>query len=99
MCLPQQSHLPSLTYLEIIQTKLDHILSSFAHNFSALYYDLTPSQIEIANLIKLGKTNKQIASIVGPSIKTIEFHRTNIRKKLGLKSRRDNLRTHLLAHD
>ena len=87
------------TYLEIIQTNLDHILSSFAHNFSSLYYNLTPQQIEIANLIKIGKTNKQIASIIGISIKTVEFHRTNIRKKLGLTSRRDNLRTHLLAHD
>ena len=87
------------TNLEIIQTNLDHILSSFAHNFSSLYYNLTPQQIEIANLIKLGKTNKQIASIIGLSIKTVEFHRTNIRKKLGLISRRDNLRTHLLAHD
>lgn len=86
-------------YLEIIQTNLDHILSSFAHNFSSLYYNLTPQQIEIANLIKLGKTNKQIASIIGLSIKTVEFHKTNIRKKLGLISRRDNLRTHLLAHD
>lgn len=87
------------TYLEIIQTNLDHILSSFAHNFSSLYYNLTPQQIEIANLIKLGKTNKEIGSIIGLSIKTVEFHRTNIRKKLGLISRRDNLRTHLLAHE
>ena len=86
-------------YLEIIQTNLDHILSSFAHKFSSLYYNLTPQQIEIANLIKLGKTNKEIALIIGLSIKTVEFHRTNIRKKLGLLSRRDNLRTHLLTHD
>jgi len=86
-------------YLEIIQTNLDHILSSFTHNFSSIYYNLTPQQIEIANLIKLGKTNKEIALIIGLSIKTVEFHRTNIRKKLGLLSRRDNLRTHLLTHD
>ena len=85
--------------LEIIRTNLNQITSPFARNFSSIYYNLTPQQIEIANLIKLGKTNKEIAAIIGLSIKTIESHRTNIRKKLGLKSRKDNLRTHLLSHD
>lgn len=87
------------TYLEIIQTNLDHILSPFARDFSSLYYNLTPQEIQVANLIKQGKTTKDIAEIMALSLKTIEFHRTNIRKKMGLKNRKVNLRTHLLCHE
>jgi DNA-binding CsgD family transcriptional regulator len=87
------------TYLEIIQTNLDHILSPFARDFSSIYYNLTPQEIQISNLIKQGKTIKEVATIMSLSTKTIEFHRTNIRKKLGLKSRKDNLRTHLLSFE
>ena len=95
---PQKSRLNERqkAYLEMIQTNLNDIISPFARNFSSIYYRLTPQEIQIADLIKQGKTNKEIAAIMSLSLKTIEFHRTNIRKKLGLKNRKDNLRTHLM---
>ena len=86
-------------YLEIIQTNLNDIISPFTRNFSSIYYRLTPQEIQIADLVKQGKTNKEIASLMSLSLKTIEFHRTNIRKKLGLKTRKANLRTHQMSHD
>ena len=86
------------TYIEIIQANLNDIISPFARNVSSAYYRLTPQEIQIADQIKQGKTNKEIAAIMTLSLKTIEFHRTNIRKKLGLKNRKANLRTHLMLH-
>ena len=95
----QQSKLNEIqkAYLEIIQTNLNDIISPFARNFSSIFYRLTPQENQIVNHIKQGKTNKEIAAIMNLSLKTIEFHRTNIRKKLGLKTRKDNLKTHLLS--
>ena len=86
------------TYLKIIQTNLNDIISPFVRNFSSIYYNLTPQEIQIADLVKQGKTNKEIANVMSLSLKTIEFHRTNIRKKLGLKTRKANLRAYLMSH-
>ena len=85
------------THLEILRHNLNKIISPFARDFTSIYYRLTPQEIQIANLIKHGKTTKEIAVILGLSTKTIEFHRTNIRKNLGLNTRKDNLRTYLLS--
>jgi PAS domain S-box-containing protein len=83
--------------LGIIETNLAEIISPFARDFTALKYKLTPKEIQIANLVKQSKTNKDIAKIMGLSVRTIEFHRTKIRKKFGLKTGKDNLQAHLIA--
>jgi len=87
------------TYLEIIEANLDAIISPFARNLSSKYIKLTPAEIQVANLIKLGKTSKEIGALNNLSFKTIEFHRDNIRTKLGIKNKKVNLRTHLLSLD
>ena len=83
--------------IEIIKTNLDEIISPFARNYSSTYFKFTPKEIQIANLVKKGKTTKDIAETMSLSIKTVEFHRNNIRNKLGLKNQKANLRSHLLS--
>jgi DNA-binding CsgD family transcriptional regulator len=73
------------------------IISPFARNFSLIKYRLTPQEITIANLIRQGKKTKEIAKIMGLSHRTIEFHRTRIREKIGLQSKKDSLQSHLLS--
>jgi len=47
---------------------------------------LTPREREIVQLVAEGKSSKEAASMLGLSVKTIEAHRTNIMKKLRVRS-------------
>lgn len=47
-------------------------------------YHLTRKEKEILRLVVDGKQNKQIADALGKSVRTIETHRFNIMKKLGV---------------
>ncbi|MBW1776991.1 MAG: response regulator [Deltaproteobacteria bacterium] len=85
------------TYVDIIDMSLKEIISPFAHTLSTKYVNLTPKEVQIANLIKQGKSTKEIAEIFELSKRTIDAHRNHIRRKLGLKKRGGNLRTHLLT--
>jgi PAS domain S-box-containing protein len=84
-------------YLDILESNINNLISPFARTLSHAYLNFTPLEIQIADHIKQGKSTKEIAEIFNLSIRTIEFHRQNIRKKLGLKQKKSNLRTHLLS--
>jgi DNA-binding CsgD family transcriptional regulator len=56
-------------------------------------------EIQVANMVKAGKTTKDIALILGLSARTIEAVRYAIRRKLGIKKKRSNLRSYLLSID
>jgi PAS domain S-box-containing protein len=83
------------TFVNIIKSNINDLISPFATTLSSKYFSLTPSEIQIADLIKHGKTSKEIASILNVSPKAISFHRGNLRKKLGLLNKKINLRTYL----
>lgn len=48
---------------------------------------LSPREIEVAMLVDSGKRNKEIASLLFVTEKTVKFHLTNIYNKVRLKSR------------
>ena len=50
---------------------------------------LTPREIDVLRLLAKGNTNRQIAELLGLSIRTAESHRANLMGKLGLTSRVD----------
>jgi len=85
------------TFAEIVEMSLEEIISPFGHTLSTKYVNLTPKEVQIANLIKQGRSTKEIAEIFELSKRTIDAHRNHIRRKLGLKKRGGNLRTHLLT--
>ena len=85
----------SQTYLDIIKSNLKDVISPMANRLSSSYLGLTPAEIQIADMIKHGKTSKEIATMLNVSAKAVAFHRGNIRKKLGLTNKKRNLRTYL----
>jgi len=85
-------------FLKIIQSNLNEITSSFAHNYKDYLSNLTPSQIQVADLIKQGHTTKEIASLLNLSPLTIARHRQEIRKRLSLDNKKINLQTVLSAN-
>jgi PAS domain S-box-containing protein len=84
-------------YVSILESTMKEIVSPFSNKLSSKYLNLTPKEIEIANLIKEGKTTKEIGELSNVSPGTVAFHRNNIRIKLNLKNKKDNLRSYLLT--
>ena len=85
------------TYLEILNANINEIISPYLKKLSAQFQNFTPMQIQVADLVKAGKTTKEISEILHLSDRAIEFHRNNIRNKLGLKNKKVNLRSYLMS--
>jgi PAS domain S-box-containing protein len=85
------------TFVSILESNLNNIVSSFTIKLSSKLSNLTPMEIRVADFVKEGKTNKEIAELLCLSKNTILSHRFHIRSKLGLKNQKINLRTHLLS--
>ncbi|MEK7826194.1 MAG: helix-turn-helix transcriptional regulator, partial [Thermodesulfobacteriota bacterium] len=82
--------------LEILEAQMKKIISPFLRRISQACFDLTPQEIRVADFVKNGNTTKEIADILVISIKTVDYHRDNIRRKLGIKNHHTNLRSFLL---
>lgn len=83
--------------LSIIESNIKEIVSPFLSRVSLSMINLTPTETQVANFVKHGKTTKEIADLLSLSPRTIESHRENIRKKLGINNKKSNLRTRLLS--
>jgi len=67
------------------------VLEGFLHSTKAskgaqMAVELTAREREIVQLLAEGKSNKEVATILGISVKTAETHRANVMHKLGLHS-------------
>ena len=58
---------------------------------------MTPTELEVAKLVVQGQTTKMIAEVLNTATSTVDFHRNNIRRKVGIRSSRVNLRTYLTS--
>lgn len=85
------------SYLDILDDHLRDVLSPFLRNLGTRHLNLTPKEIQVASLIREGKTSKEIADVIGVSARAVDFHRDNIRIKLGIKNKKANLRSFLLS--
>lgn len=83
--------------VEIIAERLHEITSPFLNRLSSLHSLLTPQEIQVATMVKEGKSSGEIADILSLSVSAIDFHRKKIRKKLGMTGKGKNLRSYLMT--
>ncbi len=79
---------PEAEFVQALRENLSEILRPFAARLSSPEdgaSPLTRRELEVAGYVRLGKTTDQIAELLRLSRSTVEFHRGNIRRKLGLK--------------
>jgi PAS domain S-box-containing protein len=58
---------------------------------------LSPAEMQVCRFVQAGSSNKDIAEAMNLSIETVQTHRKNIRRKLGLQGRGVNLHAFLRA--
>jgi DNA-binding CsgD family transcriptional regulator/ligand-binding sensor protein len=93
----KKSELPAeqTSTIDIIEANLKKITSPMIRKIET--FGLTAREISVASLLKEGKTTRHIADLLNISPKAVEFHRYNIRKKLGLDHKKTNLTSYLLS--
>lgn len=86
----------SSKHVKLLKHHLKSISSSFGRKIMQRSVKLTSREIEICNMIKGGFVSKDISELLNISSQTVEKHRANIRKKLGLSNKKTNLFSYLL---
>lgn len=84
-------------HVDILESNLNEIVSPFTRSLSSKFLRLSHTELEVSNLIRQGKNTKEIAEIMNLAESTIDFHRNNIREKLGVKNKKISLKTYLFS--
>lgn len=79
----------------LLETALGDIVSDYSFRLSSPALGLTAKEVLVARMIRDGQTTRQMADRLDVAASTIDFHRHNIRRKLGLTNKRANLQTFL----
>lgn len=82
-------------YLDILESNLNEIVSPLVRNLGSKFLRFSHTELQVSNLVQQGKSTKEIAAIMNLAKSTIDFHRNNIRAKLGIKNKKINLMTFL----
>lgn len=84
-------------WIEALEENLNKVTSSFTKKITLRELNLSNAELRVANLVRDGKSSKEIAEILMTSEKTISSHRDSIRKKLGLRGKKGGLRYLLMS--
>ena len=82
-------------YIDIIVAHLDTMATSFIKKLNNPIWQLTQREILVADLVRQGKSTKEIGRLLNISPRTAERYRNTIRKKIGLTKKKISLRAYL----
>lgn len=83
--------------LNSVRAGLKHMADLCRSDLTLADLNLTGRERQLAEMIKNDMTSSRIAAKLGLSESAVEFHRNNIRRKLGIAKQRVNLKTYLKA--
>lgn len=83
------------SYLDLIRQQLIALTAGFETELDADLLKLSKTELKICRFVKAGLTGKEICDTMNLSFETIQTHRKNIRRKLGLQGKNINLHTFL----
>ncbi len=83
------------TLIDILESNLSEIIKPFSTILMNEQINFSPSEVRVANMIKEGKTAKEISEIMFISENTVKGYYQNIRSKLKIKNKKINLRIYL----
>jgi PAS domain S-box-containing protein len=81
--------------IERLQQNIDEVTGRHLDQFKNNVSKLTPRELDIMEMIKAGRSSKQIAEDLGLSSQTVHKHRQSIRRKLQIDHREINLAAYL----
>lgn len=81
--------------ITVMEEAVNNIATPFIKNLRLKHSNLSSKEIQVSSLIKDGRTTKEIATILNVSVKDVEFHRYNIRKKFNLTRKKESLSAYL----
>ena len=95
----EQGHLDSVQalLLDAVIENVNSLTVSHSPEMTNILLNLTPTEMQIVELVRKGMTGKEIADHLNLSLATISTHRRNIRRRLGLNNKKINLRQFLLS--
>jgi len=79
------------SYLRMLRTQLIDMTRGFTRELEGRMLTLTRSEIQVCRLVQKGLATKEVAERLSLSFETVQTHRRNVRRKLGLNGRKVSL--------
>lgn len=86
-------------YLALLKDQLISLTGGFESELDGDLLKLTKTELKICQFIKAGLSGKEICDSMNLSFETIQTHRKNIRKKLGLRGKAQSLHQFLVSRN
>ena len=85
--------------LQLTRESVQRVTLPLVKKLTSPSIGLSARELQIAHMIARGRPTKEIALSLNLALGTVEFYRDRIRRKLGIKNKKTNLRTYLLNFD
>ena len=82
---------------QVFETNFNQVHEDFFKDLLEAYPKLTNKDLKLCSYLKMNLTSKEIAPLMGISVRGVEVHRYRLRKKMGLDNK-ENLTNFLIKN-